>query len=50
MHSLNALSRLVATKYNLRKDDKQGIKVAIGNVLKDIALPLGIGLGASLNK
>ncbi len=50
MQSLNALSRLVATKYNLRKDDKQGLKEAIGNVLKDIALPLGIGLGTAIKK
>jgi len=50
MQSINALSRLISTKFNLRKDDKQGLKEAIGNVLKDIALPLGIGLGTAIKK
>ena len=50
MQSINALSRLIATKFNLRKDDKQGLKEAIGNVLKDIALPLGIGIGTGIKK
>jgi len=40
----NALSRLVITKYNIRKTDKQGLKEAMHNVLKDIAGPLGVGI------
>lgn len=43
--AINTLSRLLVTKYKLKKDDKHGIKEAIGNVLKDIALPLGVGIG-----
>jgi len=50
MQSINALSKLISTKFNLRKDDKQGLKEAIGNVLKDIALPLGIGIGTAMKK
>lgn len=46
----NALARLVMTKYNISKTDKQGLKEAIGNVLKDIALPLGIGIGSVFKK
>ena len=46
----NALARLVRTKYNISKQDRKGLKEAIGNVLRDIALPLGIGIGATLNK
>ena len=50
MQATNALARLVRVKYNISKEDKKGLKEAIGNVLKDIALPLGIGIGTTLNK
>ena len=46
----DALSRLVRTRFNISKEDKKGLKEAIGNVLRDVALPLGIGIGATLNK
>ena len=44
MHATNALARLIMTRYNIRKDDMQGITEKIRNVLKNIALPLGIGI------
>jgi len=50
MQATNALARLVRVKYNISKKDKKGLKEAIGNVLKDIALPLGIGIGTTINK
>jgi len=50
MQATNTLARLVRTKYNISKEDKKGLKEAIGNVLRDIALPLGIGIGATINK
>ncbi len=50
MQAINALARLVRTKYNISKEDKKGLKEAIGTVLKDIALPLGIGIGTTLKK
>jgi len=50
MQATNALARLVRTKYNISKKDKKGLKEAIGNVLRDIALPLGIGIGTTINK
>ena len=50
MQATNTLARLVRTRYNISKKDKKGLKEAIGNVLRDIALPLGIGIGATLNK
>ena len=46
----NTLARLVRTRYNISKEDKKGLKEAIGNVLRDVALPLGIGIGAALDK
>ena len=47
MQAVYILARLLGTKNNIDKKDKQGLKAAIGNVLKDIALPLGIGIGAA---
>lgn len=46
MQATNALSKLIMTKFNIGKDDKQGLKEAVTNVLKDIALPIGIGIGS----
>jgi hypothetical protein len=42
MQATNTLTRLVKAKYNITKEQKQGLKEAIGNVLRDIAIPLGI--------
>ncbi len=50
MEATNILARLVKTRYNITKEQRKGLKEAIGNVLKDVALPLGIGIGATLNK
>jgi len=50
MQATNTLARLVRTRYNISKEDKKGLKEAIGNVLRDVALPLGIGIGATINK
>ena len=46
----NMLARLVRTRYNITKEEKKGLKEAITNVLKDIAVPLGIGIGESVLK
>ena len=45
MQATNALARLIKTRYNISKEQKKGLKEAIGNVLRDIAIPLGIGIG-----
>ena len=51
MQATNTLSRLVKTRYNITREQKKGLKEAIGNVLRDIALPLGISIGeAVINK
>ena len=50
MQATNALARLIRTRYNITKDQKKGLKEAIGNVLRDVALPLGIGIGTSMSK
>ena len=50
MQVTNALERLIRTRYNITKDQRKGLKEAIGNVLKDVALPLGIGIGTTISK
>ncbi len=50
MEATNTLAKLVKTRYNITKEQKKGLKEAIGNVLRDVALPLGIGIGATINK
>ena len=43
-----ALERLIRTRYQISREERKGLKEAIGNVLKDIALPLGINIGATV--
>jgi len=50
MQATNTLAGLVRTKYNINKEDKKGLKEAIANVLRDVALPLGIGIGTIIKK
>ncbi len=50
MQATNTLTRLVKAKYNITKEQKQGLKEAIGNVLRDIAIPLGIKVIGNLAK
>lgn len=47
----NALERLIRTKYQITKSQRKGLKEAIGNVIKDIAIPLGVNVAsAALSK
>jgi len=50
MKALTTLGGLVRTRYSIDKNDKSGLKEAIANVLRDIALPLGITIGKIFDK
>ena len=50
MQATNTLARLVKTNYNITREHRKGLKEAISNVFKDIAMPLGIGIGAGFMK
>jgi hypothetical protein len=50
MQATNTLTRLVKAKYHITKEQKQGLKEAIGNVLRDIAIPLGIKVIGNMAK
>jgi len=47
MQATNTLAGLVKTRYNIAKEQRKGLKEAITNVLRDIAIPLGINIGAT---
>ena len=40
----NALDKLVKTRYHITKEQRKGLKEAMGHVIKDIAMPLGLGV------
>ena len=44
LKATDILARLIKTRYSITHDQKKGLKEAIHNVLKDIAVPLGITL------
>ncbi len=50
MQATNTLAGLVKTRYKISKEQGKGLKEAIGNVLRDVALPLGISIGAAINR
>jgi len=50
VQATNALVRLVRARYDISKEDRKGLKEAIGNVLKEVAIPLGIGIGTGIVK
>lgn len=48
MQAANTLAGLVKTRYNITKEQGKGVKESIGNVLREIAVPLGIGIGTNI--
>jgi len=47
VEATNALERLIRTRYKISREQRKGLKEAIGNVLRDVALPLGIGIATT---
>jgi hypothetical protein len=43
-----ALERLIRTRYQINAGQRQGLKEAIGNVIKDVLVPLGINIGSAM--
>src|ERR1035437_8913964 len=44
VRAVESMGRLLKIKYNLGKNDKPGLTDAIGNILKGVALPVGVSL------
>ena len=43
----SALEKLIRTRHRISSDQRKGFKVAIGNVIKDILIPMGVNLGSA---
>jgi len=48
MQATNTLARLVKTRYNITGKQGKGLRDAIRNVLTEVALPMGISIGADI--
>ena len=44
----NSLERMIRTRYKITAQQQTGLKEAITNVLRDVALPLGVSLGSRM--
>ncbi len=43
-----ALEKLVRTRYQITDAQRKGLKEAIGNVIHDVLVPLGVNIGSAL--
>lgn len=50
MEATSTLARLVRTRYNITHEQSKGLKEAIGNVLRGVAVPLGIVIGTAIDR
>ena len=50
MQAVDSIRKLVRTKFSIGKNDKKGLLDAVGNVLKDIVLPVGMSIGNIVKK
>ena len=50
MRAVDSIGRLARIKYSIGKNDKKGLLDAVGNVLKDIVLPVGMTIGNVIKK
>jgi hypothetical protein len=48
LEATGALARLIKVKYNLDSKQGKGVKDAIVDVVRDLAIPMGIGVGVAL--
>jgi len=48
--AINSMARLLTLRCSISKNDKAGLKDAIVNILKDVALPVGVSVANILKK
>jgi hypothetical protein len=48
VRATNALEKLIRTRYQISAAQRQGLKEAIGNVIRDIIIPLGINVSTAV--
>ena len=50
IEAATAIARLIKTRYQISKEQKQSLKEAIQKVLTEVAIPLGIGIAIGTRK
>lgn len=50
MHAIDSIGRLIRTKFSIGKNDKKGLLDAVAGILKDIAIPMGVGISSFIKK
>lgn len=50
LEAATGIARLIKTRYQITKEQKQSLKEAIQKVLTDVAMPLGIGIAIGTRK
>jgi hypothetical protein len=48
MQATNTLATLVKTRYNITREQGKGLKAAMGTVLREVGVPIGVNIGANL--
>ena len=48
LEAANTIARLIRTRYQVSKEEKQSLKDAITKVLTEVAAPLGIGINVAM--
>ena len=48
LEAANTIARLIRTRYQVSKEEKQSLKDAITKVLTEVAAPLGIGINIAM--
>ena len=48
--AVTALTRMLVARNRIRKEEGGGLKQAVIDALKDLAMPVGIGIGTALKK
>jgi hypothetical protein len=43
----SALEKLIRTRHKIKSDQRKGFKEAIGNVINDILIPMGVNIGSA---
>ncbi len=50
MRAIDSMGKLARTKFNIGKNDKKSVAEAVAGILKDIAIPMGVGISSFMKK
>lgn len=50
MRAIDSMGKLARTKFNIGKNDKKSVAEAVAGILKDIAIPMGVGISSFVKR